>query len=64
MHALEELDVQCPHCWSAFSTEVDCSTTGRQEYVEDCPVCCAPIRFIVTVDPDQGLSVELVRDDE
>jgi hypothetical protein len=31
----------------------------RQEYVEDCAVCCRPIRFVVTRDDDGELAVEI-----
>ncbi len=32
----------CPHCWQEISFLIDLSEP-RQEYVEDCEVCCNPI---------------------
>lgn len=32
----------CPYCWQEISFVLD-MTEGRQEYVEDCEVCCNPI---------------------
>jgi hypothetical protein len=40
--------IQCPHCGELTDTFVDASVDERQEYVEDCVVCCRPIRFIVS----------------
>jgi len=31
---------------------IDPAAGARQEYVEDCPVCCRPNLLTVTVDPD------------
>ena len=61
---LEDYRVICPYCWTAFESIVDCSA-GDQDYVEDCPVCCAPIQFRAHVDSDGALvSLEAFRDDE
>lgn len=63
MHALEELLVQCPHCWQDFVVEMDCSETGVHEFIEDCPVCCAPIQYRLSVDAETGASVEAAKAD-
>ena len=44
----EEILIQCPYCWEAISILVDCSVE-RQEYIEDCQVCCQPISLDVQV---------------
>lgn len=33
----------CPNCWQRISMVLDLSA-GSQEYIEDCEVCCRPIR--------------------
>lgn len=33
---------QCPYCWEEISMLLDPSV-GRQNYIEDCEVCCNPI---------------------
>lgn len=38
----EDVTVTCPHCWEQIVLEFDLSVEG-QTYVEDCPVCCAPM---------------------
>lgn len=39
----------CPYCLSEISMLLDTSI-HRQEYVEDCEVCCSPIQVSFTVD--------------
>jgi transcription elongation factor Elf1 len=33
----------CPYCWQTITMVLDLSA-GAQAYVEDCEVCCRPIR--------------------
>ncbi len=33
---------QCPSCFEWIETTVDESGGSRQQYVEDCQVCCRP----------------------
>jgi len=44
----DTVTVTCPHCWESITLQVDLSA-GDQSYVEDCPVCCAPILVAYTV---------------
>jgi hypothetical protein len=34
----------CPYCWQQISMVLDLSV-AEQNYVEDCEVCCRPIRI-------------------
>lgn len=45
---LQELGVGCPFCGESFTVTVDFSA-GEAEYVEDCRVCCQPMRLRVTL---------------
>ncbi|HQU15212.1 MAG: restriction endonuclease [Chromatiales bacterium 21-64-14] len=61
---IEPVRVECPYCGAPFETLADCSA-GGQCYVEDCPVCCRPIEFTLTVDWDGGFAgLAARRDDE
>ncbi|MCA1764119.1 MAG: CPXCG motif-containing cysteine-rich protein [Cryomorphaceae bacterium] len=40
---------QCPYCFELISMLLDPSLP-HQEYVEDCEVCCNPIRINYTVE--------------
>jgi hypothetical protein len=41
--------VQCPFCGEEEEIFVDLGGSRRQEYTEDCPVCCRP--RVVHVEP-------------
>ena len=43
--------VRCPYCGEWLEVFIDPSVR-RQEYVEDCQVCCRPITLTVTLDGD------------
>jgi hypothetical protein len=47
-----ELDAgySCPYCGEQNYTGVDPAAGARQQYVEDCPVCCSPIVLAVRID--------------
>ena len=62
---IESQFVTCPYCWAGFETSVDI-TAGNQNYYEDCPVCCNPIRFRirVTVDDEPIIELDALRDDQ
>jgi len=46
---LESEHYQCPYCGERCEAVLDLSG-GDQEYTEDCPVCCKPIRFKLQTD--------------
>lgn len=51
MNVLEEFPVHCPYCGERVVLLADISA-GRQQYIEDCEVCCRPM----TVTADFGES--------
>lgn len=50
---------QCPWCWQQISMLVE-PTDRAQEYVEDCEVCCRPIRL--RVEPGGEVGADADRD--
>ncbi|MCP4408007.1 MAG: CPXCG motif-containing cysteine-rich protein [Gammaproteobacteria bacterium] len=61
---IEDIEIVCPYCGEVMEADVDC-TGGNQSYYEDCQVCCAPVRLIITVDDYGDLSdVKARREDE
>lgn len=42
----------CPYCWEEISMLLD-SSIPRQNYVEDCEVCCNPIEIRVEFTQNQ-----------
>jgi hypothetical protein len=56
LHALEEYEIVCPYCGEPFSVVIDCSVP-RQDYIEDCEICCRPINFDVAINDAGDLHV-------
>lgn len=42
----------CDSCGEEIVVPIDVSAGAHQDYVEDCPVCCHPMRLHVDIDPD------------
>jgi hypothetical protein len=59
---LQTLATRCPYCGAGIELLVDTSS-GGQDYVEDCPVCCRPMECRLEVD-GQDYRLEVRRDDE
>ncbi len=49
---MEEHFFTCPYCWSEISMLLDLSVE-EQAYVEDCEVCCRPIRIRYAVEGEE-----------
>jgi hypothetical protein len=49
---LEPLSYTCPHCAQVIETAADPSQGASQQYIEDCQVCCRPLRLQVVLDED------------
>ncbi|HEY8682184.1 MAG TPA: CPXCG motif-containing cysteine-rich protein, partial [Rhodanobacter sp.] len=41
---LAPIDISCPYCGEPIEILVDASA-GDQHYIEDCQVCCRPIKL-------------------
>lgn len=57
----EEADITCPFCWETLSILLDLSLP-EQDYIEDCQVCCRPIRIRYTSADGALLSLEAEQD--
>ena len=63
MDPLESAHVDCPYCGESLEITVDTSV-GRQDYIEDCQVCCQPIQFRIRVSADGQSRIDVRREDE
>ena len=45
--------IRCPYCGERLEVFIDRSVR-RQEYIEDCQVCCRPIILTVTLEGPDG----------
>ncbi len=43
MRLEDEASYICPSCGEEIHVPVDLAAGKRQQYVEDCPVCCSPV---------------------
>ena len=57
----DTMEVDCPWCGERFDTFYDYGS-HQSAYIEDCHVCCRPIKFFVNVIEDGELSVVVDRD--
>lgn len=60
--ALPVFTIQCPYCWELIELIID-DCGESQQYIEDCSVCCRPMRIEV-VEDGYRLTVQAFRDDE
>ena len=56
----EEYFFTCPYCWAEISMLLDLSG-GDQSYIEDCEVCCNPIKIRYRVERERVVSFEAER---
>ena len=50
--------ILCPYCGEQLEIAVDWSVR-RQEYVEDCQVCCQPMVLHVLINDDQQAVIDV-----
>lgn len=55
--------VDCPHCGEPNDISLDPGSGSKQEYVEDCQVCCRPWLMYVTYDRQGRADVEVYASD-
>lgn len=48
--------IDCPYCGEPIGILLDASIP-RQQYIEDCQVCCRPITLTIEVDDDGMIGV-------
>ena len=56
MELLLDATVICPHCGEEWATLIDSSQRSFST-IEDCPVCCRPIRLDVSCEPGRIFDV-------
>jgi hypothetical protein len=47
----------CPYCWENISMVLDTSVRS-QTYIEDCEVCCKPMRIRYVINGDEIVEFE------
>jgi hypothetical protein len=57
----EEAQITCPFCWEDLTVLLDLSIPA-QDYIEDCQVCCRPIRIAYASESGVLNSLEVQQD--
>ncbi len=64
MDQLDQRQVSCPYCGMAVSVLLEPMAEG-QDMIQDCGVCCRPIRLITEYEPQFATqTLRALRDDE
>lgn len=63
MHPMEPAHISCPYCGESLEILIDISVR-RQEYIEDCQVCCKPISLSICVNDEGQPNIEVRSEDE
>jgi hypothetical protein len=59
-----EIEVCCPSCGEPLAVWIDLDGGTRQQYVEDCAVCCRPMQVDVALDENGDPAVAVRTLDE
>jgi hypothetical protein len=57
-------ELSCPYCGETIEVAVDRGGGAVQQYIEDCQVCCRPMRLMVRFGRDGSASVDASAEDE
>ncbi|TFG65433.1 MAG: CPXCG motif-containing cysteine-rich protein [Gemmatimonadales bacterium] len=60
----ECLFLRCPYCGESVELHIDTGGGRRQEYVEDCPVCCRPWQVEARIENENSWHATLRTTDE
>lgn len=53
----QEVSYVCDSCGEEIVVPVDITAGNHQDYVEDCPVCCHPMRLQIDIDGDGEVNI-------
>lgn len=59
---LDEVEIECPYCGAAFTALIEPGDAGA-DYIQDCEICCRPLRFHVRAGSDAPV-VEVAAEDD
>jgi hypothetical protein len=60
----DSTEISCPYCGELVEITLDPGGGAVQEYVEDCQVCCRPMRLVVRYRRGGEAEVSAVAEDE
>ena len=60
----EDVVWTCQYCGVHNSVWLDMTVDGKQDFIEDCRICCRPNRIIIVRDDENNVYVEARPSDE
>ena len=63
MNQITEKQISCPYCGETIDILID-GSEPEQQYIEDCQVCCRPIKMNVLDDEPNQVSIQVFHEDE
>lgn len=61
---LEEQGIHCPYCGEYQTVFIDPSDVEEENYIQDCQVCCRPIRFHLSEEFDGSVSLSISHEND
>lgn len=59
-----DYEFDCPYCGEQLWVRLDRTSGTRQDFIQDCEVCCRPIRIRASVSDGDIVDFSAVTDDE
>lgn len=60
----DDLEWTCQYCGVQNTVWVDLTIDGKQDFTEDCRICCRPNRIIVSISDEETVDLEARPSDE
>ena len=54
----DDLEWTCQYCGTVNYVWIDMTVEGKQDFVEDCEICCRPNHIIVTISSNDEVLLE------
>ncbi len=54
----EEVVWICQYCSAKNAVLVDLTVGGKQDFIEECRICCRPNRLIVHIEEDDNVTID------
>jgi hypothetical protein len=54
----EDIKWTCQYCGVLNTVWIDLTIGGKQDFIEECRICCRPNRIIILKDEDNNIFIE------
>jgi len=64
MQTDDDLVWRCQYCGVENTVWVDLTVGDKQDFIEECRICCRPNRILIKIDTDENILIESRISDE